>query len=77
MIQHQVAELWMKLVLHEIRRAIGNNFQFRRFQHLKTVERIIGHKYGTGGSSGGPFLKRAIDLELFPEWIRVRTEIGQ
>jgi len=56
---------------------IGNNFQFWRFHHLKTVERIIGHKHGTGGSSGVPFLKRAIDLEFFPELIRVRTEIGQ
>ena len=56
---------------------IGNNFQFWRFHHLKTVERIIGHKHGTGGSSGVPFLKRAIDMEFFPELIRVRTEIGQ
>ncbi len=38
---------------------------------------IIGHKHGTGGSSGVPFLKRAIDMEFFPELIRVRTEIGQ
>lgn len=55
---------------------IGNNFQFWRFHHLKTVERIIGHKSGTGGSSGVSFLKKAIDYEFFPELIRVRTEIG-
>ncbi len=55
---------------------IGNNFQYWRFHHLKTVERIIGHKHGSGGSSGVPFLKRAIDMEFFPELIRVRTEIG-
>ena len=54
---------------------IGNNFQFWRFHHLKTVERIIGHKRGTGGSSGVSFLKKAIDIEFFPELIQVRTEI--
>ena len=54
---------------------IGNNFQFWRFHHMKTVERIIGHKRGSGGSSGVPFLKKAMDLEFFPELLRVRTEI--
>jgi len=55
---------------------IANNFQFWRFHHLKTVERIIGHKRGTGGSSGVSFLKQAIDIEIVPELIQVRTEIG-
>lgn len=55
---------------------IGNNFQFWRFHHMKTVERIIGHKRGTGGSSGVPFLKKALDIEFFPELLQVRTEIG-
>ena len=55
---------------------IANNFQFWRFHHLKTVERIIGHKPGTGGSSGVSFLKKALDMEFFPELLRVRTEIG-
>jgi len=55
---------------------IGNNFQFWRFHHMKTVERIIGHKRGTGGSSGVPFPKKALDIELFPELLRVRTELG-
>ena len=55
---------------------IANNFHFWRFHHMKTVERIIGHKRGTGGSSGVAFLRRAIDIEIFPELIQVRTEIG-
>ncbi len=55
---------------------IANNFQFWRFHHMKTVERIIGHKPGTGGSSGVSFLKKALDVDFFPELIRVRTEIG-
>ena len=55
---------------------IGNNFQFWRFHHLKTVERIIGHKRGTAARPGVSFLKKAIDIEFFPELIQVRTEIG-
>ena len=55
---------------------IANNFQFWRFHHLKTVERIIGHKRGTGGSSGVAFLRKAIDIEFFPELLQVRTELG-
>ncbi|MGH8273945.1 MAG: tryptophan 2,3-dioxygenase [Gammaproteobacteria bacterium] len=51
-------------------------FQLWRFRHMKTVERIIGHKRGTGGSSGVGFLKKALDLVFFPELIAVRTEIG-
>ncbi len=43
---------------------------------MKTVERIIGHKTGTGGSSGVAFLKRALDHTFFPELIDVRTVIG-
>ena len=51
-------------------------FQLWRFRHMKTVERIIGHKTGTGGSSGVAFLKRALDHAFFPELIDVRTEYG-
>lgn len=51
------------------------NFQLWRYRHLKTVERIIGFKPGTGGSSGVKFLREAIDIRLFPELIDVRTEI--
>jgi tryptophan 2,3-dioxygenase len=51
-------------------------FQLWRFRHMKTVERIIGHKKGTGGSSGVGFLKKALELTFFPELIDVRTEIG-
>ncbi len=52
------------------------NFQLWRFRHLKTVERIIGYKPGTGGSSGVAFLKKALDLSFFPELFAVRTRIG-
>jgi tryptophan 2,3-dioxygenase len=55
---------------------LEENFQFWRFRHLKTVERIIGNKVGTGGSSGTSFLKAALDLTFFPELYAVRGEIG-
>ncbi|BAL91805.1 putative tryptophan 2,3-dioxygenase [Actinoplanes missouriensis 431] len=55
---------------------LEENFQFWRFRHLKTVERTIGFKRGTGGSSGVSFLKAALDLTFFPELYAVRTEIA-
>ncbi|WP_298891030.1 tryptophan 2,3-dioxygenase family protein [uncultured Serinicoccus sp.] len=54
---------------------LEDNFQVWRFRHLKTVERIIGSKRGTGGSSGTPFLRRALDLTFFPELYDVRSAI--
>jgi tryptophan 2,3-dioxygenase len=56
---------------------IEDTFQTWRFRHLKTVERIIGYKRGTGGSTGVAFLTRALSLTFFPELYAVRTEIGQ
>jgi tryptophan 2,3-dioxygenase len=51
-------------------------FQLWRFRHLRTVQRTIGFKTGTGGSSGVDFLRRALDLTFFPELYTVRTGIG-
>lgn len=56
---------------------LEEQFQLWRFRHLKTVERIIGYKHGTGGSSGVAFLKKALDIRFFPELFDVRTEIGK
>jgi tryptophan 2,3-dioxygenase len=49
-------------------------FQLWRFRHLKTVERIIGFRQGTGGSSGAGFLRQALELTFFPELLASRTE---
>ncbi len=54
---------------------LEDNFQFWRFRHLKTVERTIGVKRGTGGSSGVTFLRKALELTFFPELYAVRTEL--
>ena len=55
---------------------LEDNFQEWRFRHLQVVQRTIGHKVGTGGSSGVDFLRRALDLTFFPELYEVRTRIG-
>jgi tryptophan 2,3-dioxygenase len=56
---------------------VEDNFQQWRFRHLQVVQRTIGHKTGTGGSSGVDFLRRALDLTFFPELYEVRTLIGE
>lgn len=48
-------------------------FQQWRFSHMKTVERIIGYKRGTGGTGGVSYLVKALDLKFFPELWSVRT----
>ncbi len=54
---------------------IEDRLQQWRFRHMKTVERIIGHKIGTGGSSGVTYLKRVLDQYFFPELWEIRTKI--
>jgi len=54
---------------------IEDSFQQWRFKHMYTVQRIIGHKHGTGGSSGVSFLKKALDVSFFPELLEVRTHL--
>jgi tryptophan 2,3-dioxygenase len=68
---------WAEYELCEELVDIEESFQLWRFRHLKTVERIIGGKQGTGGSSGTDFLRAALDLRFFPELWDVRTEIGR
>lgn len=50
-------------------------FQQWRFRHMKTVQRIIGFKKGTGGTAGVSYLKKALDLQFFPELWDVRSEL--
>ena len=67
---------WVEYATCEDLVDLEDAFQFWRFRHLRTVQRTIGFKTGTGGSSGVGFLKRALDLTFFPELYSVRTEIG-
>jgi tryptophan 2,3-dioxygenase len=54
---------------------IEDAFQGWRFKHMYTVQRIIGNRAGTGGSSGVPFLKKAIETSFFPELFAIRTKL--
>lgn len=50
-------------------------FRRWRFNHVTTVERVIGFKRGTGGTGGVSYLKKMLEVELFPELWRVRTAL--
>lgn len=54
---------------------IEDRHQQWRFNHLKTVERIIGHKTGTGGSSGVDYLSGRLFHRFFPELWNLRTQL--
>ena len=54
---------------------IEDAFRLWRFRHLTTVERVIGFKRGTGGTGGVSYLKKMLDVVLFPEIWSLRTEL--
>jgi tryptophan 2,3-dioxygenase len=54
---------------------LDHQFQLWRFSHMKTVERIIGYKRGTGGTSGVSYLNKALELRFFPELWSIRTSM--
>ncbi|MDP3263361.1 MAG: tryptophan 2,3-dioxygenase [Tabrizicola sp.] len=65
----QAYELAEKLVDFE------DYFRRWRFNHVTTVERVIGFKRGTGGTSGVAYLRRMLDVQLFPELWQLRTTL--
>lgn len=54
---------------------LEHHFHAWRFAHMKTVERIIGYKRGTGGTGGVSYLVKALDLRFFPELWTLRTSL--
>ncbi len=54
---------------------LEDTFRQWRFRHATTVERVIGLKRGTGGTSGVGYLRRMVEIELFPELWRARTAL--
>ena len=54
---------------------VEDSFQQWRFRHMKTVERIIGMRQGTGGSAGVAYLRQALERSFFPELWSVRTKL--
>jgi tryptophan 2,3-dioxygenase len=75
-IYEDTATYWAEYATCEDLVDLEDAFQLWRFRHMRTVQRTIGFKHGTGGSSGVAFLHRALDLTFFPEIYSVRTEIG-
>ncbi|MBU9714086.1 tryptophan 2,3-dioxygenase [Evansella tamaricis] len=70
-----VNKYWNLYQLGEKLVDIEDCLQQWRFRHMKTVERIIGFKRGTGGSSGVSYLKKVLDHRFFPELWDIRTEL--
>ena len=68
-------EHWDLYELAETLVDVEDWFQQWRFRHMKTVERIIGRRRGTGGSSGVGYLQKALDRTFFPELWDLRTEM--
>ncbi len=74
-VYRHVDQYWNLYQLAEKLVDIEDWLQQWRFRHMKTVERIIGHKMGTGGSSGVSYLKKVLDHRFFPELWDIRTEL--
>ncbi len=68
-------QYWDVYQLGEKLTDIEDAFRQWRFRHLTTVERVIGFKRGTGGTSGVDYLRKMLDVVLFPELWRLRTEL--
>ena len=74
-VYHNAQKDWDLYELAERLIDLDYQFQLWRFHHLKTVERIIGHKRGTGGTGGVSYLAKALELKFFPELWQVRTSM--
>ena len=74
-VYHNSQKDWDLYELAERLVDLDHKFQLWRFHHVKTVERIIGYKTGTGGTSGVGYLSKALELRFFPELWQVRTSM--
>jgi tryptophan 2,3-dioxygenase len=75
-IYEQPEAYWNEYEMCEKLVDVDEKFQLWRFRHVKTVERIIGYKRGTGGTEGAAYLRELVTRSFFPELLDVRTEIG-
>jgi len=74
-VYHNSVKDWDLYELAERLVDLDYKFQLWRFTHAKTVERIIGHKRGTGGTGGVSYLTKALELKFFPELWTIRTSM--
>jgi len=68
-------EHWDLYQLGEELTDMEDAFRLWRFRHVTTVERVIGFKRGTGGTGGVSYLRKMLDVVLFPEIWRLRTQL--
>ena len=74
-VYRDTAKHWDMYYLAEKLVDVEDNFRRWRFNHVVTVERMIGHKIGSGGTTGVGYLRKVLDVVLFPELWQVRTEL--
>jgi tryptophan 2,3-dioxygenase len=74
-VYRNTASHWELYELAEKLVDLEDAFRQWRFRHATTVERVIGLKRGTGGTSGVAYLRKLLEVELFPELWRARTEL--
>jgi len=74
-IYRQPEKYWDLYQLAEELIDLEDTFRQWRFRHVTTVERIIGFKHGTGGTAGVSYLRKMLDVVLFPEVWKVRTDL--
>ena len=74
-VYHNAEKDWDLYELAERLVDLDHKFQLWRCHHLKTVERIIGYKPGTGGTGGVSYLAKALELKFFPELWQIRTSM--
>ena len=74
-VYEDVDRYWTLYELAEKLVDLEDYFRRWRFNHVTTVERVIGFKRGTGGTSGVQYLRRMLDVELFPELWHLRGEL--
>jgi tryptophan 2,3-dioxygenase len=69
------AQHWDLYQLGEELTDLEDAFRLWRFRHVTTVERVIGFKRGTGGTGGVSYLRKMLDVVLFPEIWKLRTDL--
>jgi tryptophan 2,3-dioxygenase len=74
-VYRQPDRFWDLYQLGEKLTDLEDAFRLWRFRHVTTVERIIGFKPGTGGTSGVSYLRKMLDVVLFPELWKLRTDL--
>lgn len=74
-VYRQSERYWNQYQLGEKLTDLEDAFRLWRFRHVTTVERIIGFKRGTGGTSGVTYLRKMLEVVLFPEIWKLRTDL--